>query len=110
MTVERLTWILTLWHEAMQEAEAQMDALAELTGNSPEAPLQSAVYRLMGIYTTTVAAAINWDDSTLQAWWTEHNFGECPMGIQLPNEPMREISTIVDLVRLIADDLSIGND
>lgn len=100
-----LTAKLTAWQTAMQDCEQQMDGLADLIGTSPESPLQAAVYRLMGAHTQATADAIGWDADTLVAWWTEHNFGERPMQIGLPGEPMRTIDCIEALALCIADDL-----
>lgn len=96
--------ILTAWQQRMQDCEAQMTAVNALFGAAPESPLPAAVYHLMGDYTRTIAARIDWCGDTLAAWWLEHNFGERPMQIGLGNEPLRTVSTIEELAQFIADD------
>lgn len=97
---------LRQWQDAMQAAELQMDALSELTGINPEAPLFETIYNLMGLATRQAAdltgASLEW----LEPWWLEHDFGARPMQAGLHGEPLRTLSTIEELVQLIADDLT----
>lgn len=60
----------------------------------------------MGSYTRATADLIDWDNETLEAWWTEHQFGEKPMSIGFNDDDMREISTIEALAEFIVDDLA----
>lgn len=106
MTKERITAILKDWHESMLECDTRMDELAALTGTVVESPLGDAVYRVMGELTKAVADRICWCYETLEAWWTEHRFGERPMKIGFGGEPLRVISTIEELAAFIADDLA----
>ena len=92
----------------MRECEAQMDALSGLIGINPESPLQSAVYGLMGEHTRRVADLIGCPDEWLEAWWLDHKFGDDPMHAGLVGEPMREITTLEQLLALICDDLESG--
>ena len=71
---------LRQWQSAMQAAEQRLDALSELTGINPEAPLFESLYGLMGLATRQAAG--------------------------LHGEPLRTLGTIEELVQLIADDLT----
>lgn len=97
---------LRQWQSAMQAAEQRLDALSELTGINPEAPLFESLYGLMGLATRQAAdltgASLEW----LEPWWLEHDFGARPMQAGLHGEPLRTLSTIEELVQLIADDLT----
>jgi hypothetical protein len=96
--------LLTRWQERMQDANDNMDALAQIIGCTPESPLQSAIYGLMGDYTQQVADRIGCSTEWLEAWWLDHNFGERPMSAGIVGEPLRDISTLEDLVALIVGD------
>lgn len=105
MTQDAIRSTLKRWHEAMLECDTRMDQLAELAGQVVESPLGDAIYHLMGEYTKTVADLIEWDHSALEDWWTGNRFGERPMGIGFPGEPMQRISTIDQLADFIIEDL-----
>lgn len=96
--------VLERWQERMQEIEAQMDALGALLQHAPEAPLPNAVGALMSAYTHNVSRLIGCSDEWLTAWWLEHSFGERPMRAGLTGEPLRTITTLTELVRLIVND------
>jgi hypothetical protein len=72
-----------------------MNDLSELLGSSPEAPLQSAVYGVMGELTRRIGCV---DE------WLEHNSGETPLSVGIVGEPLRTICTITELADLIAGD------
>jgi hypothetical protein len=105
MTKDRILTILRAWHNAMRECDERMDQLAAVAGQVVESPLGDAVYHVMGSYTRATADLIDWDNETLEAWWTEHQFGEKPMSIGF-HDDMREISTIEALAEFIVDDLA----
>ena len=94
---------LRQWQSAMQAAEQRLDALSELTGINPEAPLFEAIYNLMGLATRQAAdltgASLEW----LEPWWLEHAFGARPMQAGLVGEELRDIVTLEELVELICD-------
>lgn len=96
---------LTRWQDAIRECWLRLEELDALVGTVPEGPLPAAVGRVMGAYTTTVADIIGWDAETLLDWWAIHDFGERPMHIGLPDEPMREVDSIEALAAFIAEDL-----
>ena len=108
MTPDEIRLALHRWHEAMQECDASMDQLAELTGPIVESPLGDAVYNVMGKYTKAVADMIGWDEGVLTDWWCSHNFGEKPMGIGFTGEELQRISTIDQLADFIIEDLRRG--
>lgn len=101
---------LSDWQRRMQALESAMDRMRELTGCAPESPLCEAIYSVAGAYTTAVAHLIGWDDDCLQDWWLSHNFGERPMSIGFPGEPLREIATVDQLAEFIVEDLRRGED
>lgn len=105
MTRQELEAALTTWQDHMRDCEAQMDALERLVGATPEAPLQHAIYTIMGAYTRELAARIQWDADTLVDWWLTHNFGERPMKIGHAGKPLETVATVEDLALFIADDL-----
>ena len=94
---------LRQWQSAMQAAEQRLDALSELTGINPEAPLFETIYNLMGLATRQVAdltgASLEW----LESWWLEHAFGARPMQAGLVGEELRDMATLEELVALICD-------
>lgn len=108
MNEEVIRQTLRRWNGAMQECDARMDQLAELTGQVVESPLGDAVYHVMGEYTKTVADLIEWDDGLLSDWWTSHQFGDSPMEICFAGEPMQHLSTIEQFTDFIIDDLQRG--
>ncbi len=101
--------LLNRWQERMQDAENNMGQLTAIVGSSPESPLQSAVYAVMGDYTRQVADRIGCSDEWLQSWWLDQNFGEHPLRAGIFGEPLREISTLEDLVALIVDDAAVAD-
>jgi len=105
MTPEMIRQTLQQWNDAMQECDARMSDLAELTGQVVESPLGDAVYHVMGEYTKAVADLVEFDEGTLSAWWLSRQFGEYPMEIGFAREPMQHISTIDQLADFIIEDL-----
>lgn len=106
MTQERITAILQRWHAALLDCDSRLDELAAVVGPVVDSPLAGAVYRVMGAYTKAVADQIGWCEETLEAWWTEHQFGARPLKIGFVGEPMRSIATIEDLAAFVAEDLA----
>jgi predicted Zn-dependent peptidase len=105
MSKQMILDVLAKWQSTMQECEQRMDDLASLVGHIADSPLGDAVYHLMGAYTESVADMIEWPDEYLEAWWTEHAFGEKPMNIGFSGEPLKTISTIEQLAAFVAEDL-----
>lgn len=105
MTEDNILAQLTRWQEAMAECELRMSELTLLLGCQPESPLIASSYGLMGAYTHTIADTLGWDDQCLTAWWLDHNFGERPMQIGFPGEPLRSIDSIEALADFIVKDL-----
>jgi hypothetical protein len=105
MTETNILVQLKRWQEAMAESEHRISELSALAGSTPDAPLPTAVYGLMGTYTHTVADMIGWDEATLTAWWLDHNFGERPMKIGFAGEALLSIDSIEALAAFIAEDL-----
>lgn len=108
LSSEEIRATLLRWNAAMQECDQKMDALSAIAGVIVESPLGNAVYGLMGAFTREVARAIDWDESTLEDWWTSHSFGEKQMCIGFTGEPMRDISTIEQLAQFVIDDIARG--
>ena len=96
--------MLKTWQERMQACEAATDDLIALTMASPESPLIDAIYSVMGLATRQASELIGGGDEWLSVWWLEHKFGERPMRAGLAGAPMREISTLDDLLALICDE------
>lgn len=104
MSREQKLAMLTAWQERMQACEVATDDLIALTMASPESPLIDAIYSVMGLATRQAADLVGCGDDWLTAWWLEHRFGERPMQAGLTGEPLRDISTLDDLLALICDD------
>lgn len=109
MNREQMLRVLTVWNERMEDAETRMDELTALIGSTPEAPLQAAVYGLMGAYTEATAEVLGICDEWLSAWWLEHGFGARPMQAGLVGEPLRTICTLGDLLDLIVGDIAAAD-
>lgn len=92
------------WQTAMVELDAQMDSLTSLVGVAPESPLPAAIYKLQGAYTRAVSAMLGISDEWLEVWWLEHNYGDRPMKAGLKGEPLRNITTLAELLALVRDD------
>lgn len=95
---------LTQWQERMQGMEEQIDALRTLLEPAPESALLTAIFAIMGGYTSEIAGRIEWNLECLEDWWMQHRFGERPMQIGFVGEPLRTISTIEELSKFIDDD------
>jgi hypothetical protein len=104
VTRDRKLAILKAWQERMQACEAATDDLIRLTMAAPESPLINSVYSVMGLATRQASDLVGCTDEWLSAWWLEHKFGERPMQAGLTGEPLRDISTLDELVALICDD------
>lgn len=104
MTAAEMLDVLRAWQAAMQAAETQVDALQEMMGINPEAPLFDALCRLMGLATRQAADLIGAPADWLEAWWLEHQLGATPMQAGLRDEPLRALASIEDLAAIIADD------
>jgi hypothetical protein len=104
MKANEILPILQDWHDRVKELEEKMRAFYGVVGCVPESPFSTAVYGLIGSYTESVAQRIDWDASVLKEWCWSHDFGEKPMRMGLPHEPIRVIDTIEDLAKFIADD------
>ena len=100
MTSDHALSLAETWEAAMVELDAQMDSLTTLVGVAPESPLPAAIYRLQGAYTRAVSDLLGISSEWLEAWWLEHNYGERPMQAGLKGEPLRNITTLAELLAL----------
>ena len=104
MTPDEALSLADAWEAAMIELDAQMDSLTSLVGVAPESPLPASIYRLQGAYTRAVSAMLGISDEWLMTWWLEYNHGERPMKAGLKGEPLRNITTLAELLALVRDD------
>lgn len=104
MNRETILAHLDEWQDAMRTCDAHMGALADLLDASPESKLFTAVAGMQGLLTRQVAELCCITLDWLEAWWIEHDFGATAMHAGLKDEPLREISTLEELVDLICDD------
>ena len=95
------------WHEHMIEVERVMSELEAVVGSCPEAPINTAIWSLIGGYIRALDSAYHiggWLD-----WWRwECDLGATPMQAQPFGYEMRLIATIDDFVQLVCDDLAAG--
>lgn len=87
----------------MIDLDAQMDSLTSLVGVAPESPLPAAIYRLQGAYTRAVSDLLGISSEWLEVWWMEHDYGERPMKAGLKGDPLRNITTLAELLALVRD-------
>ncbi len=104
MNAPRTLSILRLWHSRMRALDEQFDTLSKLLQCTLESPFGAALSDLQHAYTLTVSEMIGGNATTdlLEAWWTEHHFGDRAMRAGLAGEPMREITTIDELAEFIS--------
>lgn len=88
----------------MIDLDAQVDSLTSLVGVAPESPLPAAIYKMQGDYTRVVSDLLGISDEWLMTWWLEYNHGDRPMKAGLKGEPLRNITTLADLLALVRDD------
>ena len=105
MTSDEITRRLREWQEVMQSVEAVVSGLIDIFGSDPESPLASSVYALQGLATRQAAELIGTTSDWLENWWLEDRFGENHIKVQLKGEPWRDVKTIDELAKAIADDL-----
>lgn len=93
------------WHERLYAWEQQLGALRDLLQMAPEAPLNEAGWALAGGYVTALDS--RWSIAGwLEWWWHECRLGGTPQRAGLVGEPLRTITTIEDLIAIVADDLA----
>lgn len=103
MTPDDALGLAETWEAAMVELDAQMDSLMSLVGVAPESPLPAAIYKLQRAYTRAVSDLLGISDEWLEVWWLEYNHGERPMKAGLKGEPLRNITTLAELLALVLD-------
>lgn len=103
MTNDEALRIAERWQDAMVECDAQMDSLCTLIGVSPESPLPAAIYKMQGAYTRAVSDLLGISSEWLEVWWMEHDYGERPMKAGLKGDPLRNITTLAELLALVRD-------
>lgn len=103
MTPDEALSQVDTWQSVMIELDAQMDSLTSLVGVAPESPLPAAIYRLQGAYTRAVSDLLGISSEWLEVWWMEHDYGERPMKAGLKGDPLRNITTLAELLALVRD-------
>lgn len=104
MTNDEALSLAETWEAAMIDLDAQVDSLTSLVGVAPESPLPAAIYKMQGDYTRVVSDLLGISDEWLMTWWLEYNHGDRPMKAGLKGEPLRNITTLADLLALVRDD------
>ena len=91
------------WYNVITHLEAKIEALDRVIGFHPEAPLAQAISDVMTEYTNA-----GQDCHGLGAWlewyWLECNMGKTPLSASIGDEPLREIATVEDLIKLCETD------
>lgn len=95
------------FHERVIALENVMGALQEQLSMAPEAPINSAIWSLIGGYMSALDDAYS-IGGWLEWWWMECGLGATPMQAQPFGYEMRLIATIDDFVQLVCDDLAEG--
>ena len=97
MNEQRIAQSIRQWHERVVELETRYNELSPLIGANPESLMMAAVWHVA----SEATGAGGW----LEWWWLECNLGARQMTACLPGEPLRNIATLEDLIRLVLDDL-----
>jgi hypothetical protein len=93
------------FHERVMEVEQLMGALNEVLSIQPEAPINHAIWSLIGGYRDALGAAYS-IDGWLEWWWLECGLGSTPLHAAPAGGQTRTIATIDDFVRLVLDDVA----
>ena len=91
------------WHQRVITLEAEVEALDRVVGCSPESPLHVAIYGILEAYTDAVQDAHGLSD-WLNWWWLECDMGQNHLSASIGDEPLREIATVEDLIKLCEKD------
>ena len=108
MNYEKLEADIHRWHDEVARADALIDQLSAIFGDTPDSYLTETIWSLIGAYKAALVSAYGPVDEWLDWWWHECNLGARPKQAGLPGEPMRTIATINDLFQLITDDIKIS--
>jgi hypothetical protein len=95
------------WHERTQEVLARIEAIDVALGLTPESPLHATTWALVGGYIDALDLAYS-IGGWLEWWFEECDLGRSPLQAGMPDEAIRTIATVDDLVSLILDDLRRG--
>ena len=93
--------------EQARAVESLIDSMRAVFDLAPESRVCQVQWDLLGAYIRALDAKHH-IGGWLDWWWTECRLGESPMGAGLHGEPMREIATVDDLVRLVCDDAALA--
>lgn len=100
-----LATLVREFHERGVALEGVIGALNAAVSLEPESPLREAAWAMYGLASRAIDAAFPGADGWLDWWMVECRFGTNPMQARLPNEELRTIATVDDLIRIIEDDL-----
>lgn len=92
------------FHALARAYEGKIGELSDLLWMAPEAPIREAAWNLIRGYIDALDRAWGIGDWLLW-WWEDLVLGEKASEAALPDEEMRPIRTIDDLVQIILDDL-----
>ena len=80
---DQVTEVIRNWAEAVQAADAQLNALAEVTGEIDyDAPLPRAIEALIEGYGAAVARLVGDEGGWLEYFRMECRFGANPLGVK----------------------------
>lgn len=105
--MEKIEKAVRDFHHRALEAEGVSDVLNGVLWMAPESNFCTMLAELIGGYKDALDSAYN-IGGWLEWWWIECDLGRTQRSKQagLPNEPLRTIATIDDLVQIIKDDLA----
>ena len=90
---------ISTWYTTVKATGEAVDALDRVVGCSPESPLHVAIYGILEAYTDAVQDAHGLSD-WLNWWWLECDMGQNHLSASIGDEPLREIATVEDLIKL----------
>ena len=91
------------WHKTIAQVEAAMDDIDRVIGYSADSPLAQAFAALSVEYTNAVQDCHGLG-KWLEWYWLECNMGKTPLSASIGDNPLREIATVEDLIKLCEED------
>ena len=91
------------WYATTKAVGEAVDELDRAVGCSPESPLSQSIYAMVIAYTGAVQDAHGLD-TWLNWYWLECNMGKTPLSASIGDNPLRDIATVEDLIKLCEED------
>ena len=88
---------LRRWQTAIEQSEAELDAIATALGLAPESPICTMVHNLQNALTDATAKLVEDPEKWLEWFWHENNMGRKNMGVGTA-EGVCTIKTLDDLI------------